>query len=64
MVEFKTQPYTAMDRQYHERIEVEPVSSHANIEEPIIPIGELGQTIVEVDRQVSWLVFAIIGDFI
>jgi len=49
MVEFRTQPYTAMDRKYHERIEVDPVSSHANIEEPIIPIGELGQTIVEVD---------------
>jgi hypothetical protein len=49
MVEFNTPSYTAMDRQYHERIEVDPVRASANIEEPIIPIGELGQTIVEVD---------------
>jgi len=49
MVEFNTPSYTAMDRKYHETIEVDPVRANANIEEPIIPIGELGQTIVEVD---------------
>ena len=50
MVEIRTaQPYNTMDRQYHETIEVDPVSSHANIEEPIIPISELGQTIPERD---------------
>jgi len=49
MAEFRNQPYTPMDRQYHETIELDPVRSHANIEEPIIPISELGQTIPERD---------------
>ncbi|MBW3001820.1 sugar phosphate isomerase/epimerase [Candidatus Woesearchaeota archaeon] len=49
MAEWRTQPYNPMDRQYHETIEIEPARSHANIEEPIIPISELGQTIPERD---------------
>ena len=49
MVAFENPSYNTMDRQYHETIEVDPVSSHANIEEPIIPISELGQTIPEHD---------------
>lgn len=49
MAEFRTAPYNPMDRQYHETIELEPVRSHANIEKPIIPISELGQTIPEHD---------------
>ncbi|MBD3303675.1 hypothetical protein GF343_00890 [Candidatus Woesearchaeota archaeon] len=49
MAEFRSQPYNPMDRQYHETIELDPVRSHANIEEPIIPISELGQTIPERD---------------
>ncbi|MBW3005080.1 hypothetical protein KY310_04580, partial [Candidatus Woesearchaeota archaeon] len=49
MAEFRTQQYNPMDRQYHETIELSPVKSNANIEEPIIPISELGQTIPERD---------------
>ena len=49
MSEFKTQPYNPMERQAHETIELDPARSSANIEEPIIPISELGQTIPEHD---------------
>ena len=49
MAEFRTQPYNPMDRQYHETIELDPARPHANIEEPIIPISQLGQTIPEHD---------------
>ncbi len=49
MAEWKTQPYNPMERQAHETIELDPARSSANIEEPIIPISELGQTIPEHD---------------
>jgi len=49
MADFGTPSYNSMDRQYHETIEVDPVKSNANIEEPIIPISQLGQTIPEHD---------------
>ncbi len=49
MVEFQTEYYTPMDRGYHERAEFEPVRPQANIEEPIIPIAQLGQTVPEHD---------------
>ena len=49
MVEFKTEYYTPMDRGYHERVELEPVRSTANIEQPILPIAQLGQTVPEHD---------------
>ncbi len=50
MVEFQTEYYTPMDRGYHERVEFEPIRSSANIEEPIIPISQLGQTVPEHGR--------------
>lgn len=49
MVEFRTEYYTPMDRSYHESAEMEPVRPTANIEEPIIPIAQLGQTVPEHD---------------
>ncbi len=49
MVEFRTEYYTPMDRGYHERAEVDPVRPTANIEEPIIPVAQLGQTVPEHD---------------
>jgi sugar phosphate isomerase/epimerase len=45
MAEFRTEYYTPMDRAYHEH-GPEP---RANIEEPIIPISQLGQTVPEID---------------
>lgn len=49
MAEFRTEYYTPMDRGYHERVELEPVRPTANIEEPILPVGRLGQTVPEHD---------------
>ncbi|MEM4263285.1 MAG: hypothetical protein QW666_00105 [Candidatus Woesearchaeota archaeon] len=48
MVEFNTAYYSPMDRNYHESVEMEP-KAKSNIEEPIIPMIELGQTIPEKD---------------
>ncbi len=42
MVEFVTEPYSAMDREGHR-------SKAGRLEEPIIPIKELGQTVPETD---------------
>jgi sugar phosphate isomerase/epimerase len=49
MAEFKTEYYTPMDRGYHEQIELEPARPTAAIEEPIIPIGQIGMTVPEHD---------------
>lgn len=49
MVEFRTEYYTPMDRGYHEAVELEPVRPTANLEEPVIPIAQLGQTVPEHD---------------
>lgn len=51
MAEFRTPgPYNPMDREYHERMELEPVKGDANVEEPIFPIGQLGATVPETDQ--------------
>jgi len=49
MVEFKTEYYTPMDRGYHESVEFDPVRPTANLEEPIMPIAQIGQTVPEHD---------------
>jgi sugar phosphate isomerase/epimerase len=46
MAEFRTEYNTPMDRDYHEQIEISPA---ANIEEPILPISQIGQTVPEND---------------
>ncbi len=46
MAEFRTEYKNQMDRDYHETIEISPA---ANIEEPILPIGRIGQTVPEHD---------------
>ncbi len=48
MVEFNTAYYSPMDRKYHESVEMEPTAK-AGIEEPIIPMIELGTTVPETD---------------
>jgi len=48
MVEFNTAYYSPMDRKYHESVEMEP-TANAGIEEPIIPMIELGTTVPETD---------------
>ena len=48
MVEFRTEYYTPMDRGYHERAEMAPIRSDANIEQPIT-VGDIGQTVPEHD---------------
>lgn len=50
MPEFKSPSYGPMDREYHERIEFDTVKDKPDIEAPIIPISEIGQTIPEVDQ--------------
>ncbi len=49
MAEFKTEYYTPMDRGYHAPAEFESIRPTANIEEPILPIAQLGQTVPEHD---------------
>lgn len=49
MVEFRTEYYTPMDRAYHEPTQLETIRPAANIEEPILPIAQLGQTVPEHD---------------
>jgi hypothetical protein len=46
MAEFKTEYYTPMDRAYHENAETGPT---ANLEEPIFPVAQIGQTVPEHD---------------
>jgi hypothetical protein len=46
MVEFQTEYYTPMDRGYHDR-STQQIRPQASIEEPIIPIRQLGQTVPE-----------------
>jgi hypothetical protein len=46
MAEFRTEYYTPMDRGYHGPNEILPA---ANIEQPIIPLARLGQTVPEHD---------------
>ena len=41
--------YPAMEKQAHERIEVQPITEHPDIEKPIFPISEIGQTFPEND---------------
>ncbi len=48
MVEFRTEYYTSMDRAYHDRAEMAPIRSDANIEQPIT-VADLGQTVPEHD---------------
>ncbi len=49
MVEFRTEYYTPMDRGYHERIELEPARPEAALEQPVVPIAQIGQTVPEHD---------------
>jgi len=49
MVEFRTAYHHPMDRDYVANNAIEP-GQQANIEKPIIPIGELGQTVTEGQR--------------
>jgi sugar phosphate isomerase/epimerase len=49
MVEFNTEYKTPMDRGYHEPPQSWEPTPRANIEEPIIPIAQLGQTVPEHD---------------
>jgi len=49
MAEFRTEYYTPMDRAYHERAEFDPARPNANIEEPIFPVAQVGQTVPEHD---------------
>ena len=48
MVEFRTLNYSPMDRGYHQAIQDIPVE-RPSVEEPIIPISELGTTVPEHD---------------
>ncbi|MBN1644782.1 sugar phosphate isomerase/epimerase [Candidatus Woesearchaeota archaeon] len=48
MVEFQTDYYTPMDREYEVGI-ASGVGKQTKIEEPIVSIGELGQTVPEID---------------
>jgi sugar phosphate isomerase/epimerase len=50
MVEFRTEYYTPMDRGYHAPQEFDQLRPTANIEEPILPIAQLGQTVPEHGR--------------
>ncbi|MEM4240199.1 MAG: hypothetical protein QXM31_01630 [Candidatus Woesearchaeota archaeon] len=49
MAEFRTEYYTPMDRKYHEMAELETARPSTDIEEPIIPISQIGQTVPEHD---------------
>lgn len=49
MVEFRTEYYTPMERQAHERVELESARAEARLEEPIVPVKRLGQTVPEHD---------------
>ncbi|MBI4148263.1 hypothetical protein HY490_03145 [Candidatus Woesearchaeota archaeon] len=44
-----TPSYPAMDKQAHERIEVQPITEKPDIEKPIFPMSEIGQTFPEQD---------------
>ncbi|HLF54799.1 MAG TPA: TIM barrel protein [Candidatus Nanoarchaeia archaeon] len=48
MVEFRMMGYNPMDREYHEAISEAP-KEEVNLEKPIFPISELGQTVPEHD---------------
>jgi len=47
MVEFRTMYYGPMDRQYHQA--VSEVQKDVKLEEPIFPIGQIGETVPERD---------------
>lgn len=49
MVEFRTMYYGPMDRAYHESISETPHDSGPQLEAPIAPINELGETVPEHD---------------
>ena len=49
MAEFRTAYYGPMDREYHEAISEAPKGPEPQIEEPIFPISQLGETVPEHD---------------
>lgn len=49
MPEFRPPSYGPMNREYHENLNVDSVKPSSDIEAPIFPISEMGQTIPETD---------------